>query len=313
MDVFSRPVDVEMTIEEKNSTTRPTFNRTKENEEHYNTVRESLHTNKPTPPKEAVDVLYQSIHDQNFDKKLSNDMLQRKNTTSEKSQNITKEPIGNQYDFKEMLVRETIENKQSKHEYLPEGQSVYDDLLYVGQAFDTYLLFQKDTQLYFIDQHAAHEKILYEDFKEKYRTRKIDAQMLLDPITISLTYNELELILENKSIFEKLGFELEAFGRSDLIIRSVPILFDRPAGKLFIEALIEKIDGSETLSSLQSEEIIMQSCKAAIKANQKVDQLETNHMLRDLRNLTDPYTCPHGRPIIIAIHKYEIERKFKRT
>lgn len=222
-------------------------------------------------------------------------------------------PKGNQYDFKELLVRETPDKTSKELDYLPDGQSVYDELLYIGQAFESYLLFQKNTQLYFIDQHAAHEKILYETFREKYKNRKMEAQMLLDPITISMTYNEQELLLSNLDAFTRLGFDIEAFGMNDIIIRSVPILFDRPAGKSFVESLIEKIEGQNDLSTLQDDEIIMQSCKAAIKANHRVDHLEVKQMLKDLRNLEDPYTCPHGRPIIIAIHEYEIERKFKRT
>lgn len=314
-----------------------------------NTVRESINTNRPIPPQNAVDVLYQSVHEpiernsthKNIDIRetkekpnvnpvdFSEDLLRRptqetvtytaqsnSNHTTKASGSTSKrpdEPIGNQYDFKEMLVRETVDKSGVERDYLPDGQSVYDDLLYIGQTFESYLLFQKGTQLYFIDQHAAHEKILYESFREKYKNRQMEAQMLLDPITISMTYNEQKMLLSNLDAFSRLGFDIEAFGMNDIIIRSVPILFDRPAGKFFIEALIERIEGQNDLSTLQNDEIIMQSCKAAIKANHRVDKLEVKELLKDLRNLEDPYTCPHGRPIIIAIHEYEIERKFKRT
>lgn len=154
---------------------------------------------------------------------------------------------------------------------------------------------------------------MYELFRKKYRARQLEAQMLLDPIIISMTYNEQAQLLSQLEAFECLGFDIEAFGMNDIIIRSVPVLFDRPAGKLFIEGMMEHIQDHKDLSTLQDEAIIMQSCKAAIKANQRVDALEIEQMLKDLRNLEDPYTCPHGRPIIIAIHEYEIERKFKRS
>lgn len=315
-----------------------------------NLVRESINTRKPTPvptretvnnmtsseasdpnkthqvTESPLDILYKSVHEETETKAdLSTMTLERPSQESESPKQYTSNvahksktkvvepPKGNQYSIKDVLVRETVDNTETKTEYLPDGQSVYDDLTYVGQAFATYLLFQKEKQLYFIDQHAAHEKIMYEAFREKYKKRQMEAQMLLDPITLSMTYNEQEMLLNNLDAFSRLGFDIEAFGVNDIIIRSVPILFDRPAGKEFIEEIMDQIGDYSDLSSLQDERIIMQSCKAAIKAHQRVDQLEREQMLKDLRNLEDPYTCPHGRPIIIAIHEYEIERKFKRS
>lgn len=313
VDLFTKPLETskEKVAEKEKTVHMPIQSKTvknhitEENKSVNNTttlVRESINTHHPTPAKKAVDVLYKSIHETKKDKK--DDMTFYKEPSQETLR---------QYDIKDLLIKETVDKTESKVDYLPVGQSVYDDLNYIGQAFESYLLFQKDTQLYFIDQHAAHEKILYESFREKYKNRQMEAQMLLDPITISMTYNEQTLLLENIDAFKRLGFEVEAFGMNDIIVRSVPILFDRPAGKSFIEGLIEKIEGQKDLSTLQDEEIIMQSCKAAIKANHRVHPLEVKQMLIDLRDLKDPYTCPHGRPIIIAIHEYEIERKFKRT
>jgi len=341
VDVFSRPLENMITsketkvLKEDHLTNFKDSKDSKETNALKNDVRQSINThypnasNKTESVNDPVDLLYQSVHKESENAKetiiqtstlMPEDIISKElsrpsssSTSINSPQNTQASSIGNQYDFKDIIVRETVENTDDKDLYLPEGQSVYDDLSYIGQAFGTYLLFQKDTQLYFLDQHAAHEKILYETFKEKYRKRKMDAQLLLDPITISMTYNEQEFLLENLKTFSDLGFEIEAFGMNDIIVRSVPILFDRPAGKFFLEALIQKIDGHHDLSTLQDDEIIMQSCKAAIKANQWVDNAEVAHMLKDLRNLEDPYTCPHGRPIIIAIHKYEIERKFKRS
>lgn len=313
VELFTKPVETlkEKVIEEEKTIAQPIkvdaiASNIKEEDSkiNYNAapVRQSINTHHPTPAKAAMDVLYKPLHESVKEKKID------KSSQKEASPDLSK-----QYDIKDLLVRESFDKTESKADYLPIGQSIYDDLNYIGQAFESYLLFQKETQLYFIDQHAAHEKILYEAFREKYKNRQMEAQMLLDPITISMTYNEQTLLLENIEAFKRLGFEVEAFGMNDIIVRSVPILFDRPAGKSFIEGLIEKIDGQRDLSTLQDEEIIMQSCKAAIKANHRVHHLEVKQMLKDLRDLKDPYTCPHGRPIIIAIHEYEIERKFKRT
>ncbi len=307
-----------------------TSNSVKEEGSAEHPVRESINTNRPVPPKKALDLLYKSVHEKqetNEAKIIPQQANDVPSTTADPIRptydgnnqrkvhmpSVSEKPHGTQYDFKELLIRETVEITDSEPEYLPEGQSVYDELHYIGQAFSCYLMFEKDKQLYFVDQHAAHEKILYESFKDKYRNRQMEAQMLLDPITISMTYNEQEALLDNVEAFQQLGFEVEAFGMNDIIVRSVPILFDRPAGKLFIESIIETIADHKDLTTLQNEGIIMQSCKAAIKANQRIHELEVNTMLKDLRNLEDPYTCPHGRPIIIAIHEYEIERKFKRS
>lgn len=219
-----------------------------------------------------------------------------------------------QYNIEEFIVREdNIKQDIEEREIIPYGESVYDGLNYIGQIFASYLLFQKNEQMYLIDQHAAHEKILYERFREKYRKRKINAQILLEPIIISTTHSEKTQILENKEEFKNVGFEIEEFGVNDVIIRAVPVLFDRNSSKLFMENLIEVIDENSNFANLQDEEIILQSCKSAIKANHFVHEIEVDELLKDLRSLEDPYTCPHGRPIIIAIHKYELERKFKRT
>lgn len=329
-ELYNDNVKKENTVEETSLSqslalprTEKTADKPKEAFKDSTPVRQSINSNKPVSSatiKEhtPIDVLYKSVHNNtevSLKEKPKPTLIERPNHKNKvvSSREKEVESSGNQYDFKELLVRETVDKTEMKSDYLPEGQSVYDDLNYIGQSFDSYLLFQKDTQLYFIDQHAAHEKILYESFREKYRKRQMEAQMLLDPITISMTYNEQEIVLGNVEAFQRLGFEIEAFGMNDIIVRSVPLLFDRPAGKSFIERIIEKIDEHTDLSTLQDDEIIMQSCKAAIKANHKVHALEVEQMLKDLRNLEDPYTCPHGRPIIIAIHKYEIERKFKRT
>lgn len=344
VDVFSRPLPetkVESTSTESltkasdEMISKPPSEKTvvkKETSLANNLVRNSINTRKPTPvssvervsekTESPLDILYKPVHEEADPSKM---ILERppqeaeiskqytSNSTQKPKTKIADPPKGNQYSIKDVLVRDSIDNTETKAEYLPDGQSVYDDLTYVGQAFATYLLFQKEKQLYFIDQHAAHEKIMYEAFREKYKKRQMEAQMLLDPITLSMTYNEQEMLLNNLDAFSRLGFDIEAFGVNDIIIRSVPILFDRPAGKEFIEEIMDQIGDYSDLSSLQDERIIMQSCKAAIKAHQRVDQLEREQMLKDLRNLEDPYTCPHGRPIIIAIHEYEIERKFKRS
>ncbi|MBN2899310.1 MAG: DNA mismatch repair endonuclease MutL [Clostridia bacterium] len=330
IDVFSKPeaslqekAEVSIREEKPSPKTMPTQVE-KITATSSSSTRQSINTHYPTPTKSAMDVLYQSqeerdepsiepIAEQKTEQRFEKTSAIKSASKPSFISHTASKELGTQYNLNDLLVKETIEKSDDTPDYLPVGKSIYDDLIYVGQAFESFLILQKEAQLYFIDQHAAHEKILYESFREKYKKRQMEAQMLLDPITISMTYNEQELLLSNVTLLQNIGFEVEAFGMNDIIIRSVPVLFDRPAGKHFIEQLIEHIEGPEDLATLQDEEIIMQSCKAAIKANHRVHHLEVEQMLKDLRNLDDPYTCPHGRPIIIAMHQYEIERKFKRT
>jgi len=197
---------------------------------------------------------------------------------------------------------------------LEEQASIYDDLQYVGQMFRTYLMFEKDNEMYLIDQHAAHEKILYEEFMAAYQESKIISQILLDPIILELSYLDKNKVLSNIKIFDKLGFAVEDFGKNALIVREVPTMFTIPVSKDFILEMINRINPEiKSNYEMMVNSVITMSCKKAIKANQRVDALEVESLIKSLKKLNDPYTCPHGRPIIISIKKYELEKKFKRV
>ena len=184
----------------------------------------------------------------------------------------------------------------------------------IGQVFDTYWLVQMEDKLYIIDQHAAHEKVLYERIVKEMKARNVTSQIVSPPIIISLNLEEQEKMKKYQKIFETLGFEIESFGGRDYSIRAVPQnLFGMTEQGFFIEVLdhLEEDPSSKTLEVL-SDRMATMACKAAVKGNQRLSFRETEALIDELLQLENPYNCPHGRPTIISMTKYELEKKFKR-
>ena len=184
----------------------------------------------------------------------------------------------------------------------------------IGQVFDTYWLVQMEDKLYIIDQHAAHEKVLYERIVKEMKARNVTSQIVSPPIIISLNLEEQEKMKKYQKIFETLGFEIESFGGRDYSIRAVPQnLFGMTEQGFFIEVLdhLEEDPSSKTLDVL-SDRMATMACKAAVKGNQRLSFRETEALIDELLQLENPYNCPHGRPTIISMTKYELEKKFKR-
>ncbi len=169
--------------------------------------------------------------------------------------------------------------------------------------------------MYLIDQHAAHEKILYEKFLDDYKNKKMMSQMILEPIVVNVNKMTLDNAIENSELFFNLGFSIEAFGDDALLIREIPLGFNIKTSKLIFENLIEELDFKlpKERFELALDELASRSCKAAIKANDRLMDIEVSGLVNQLKGLNEPYTCPHGRPIIIKISKTEIEKKFNRT
>lgn len=184
----------------------------------------------------------------------------------------------------------------------------------IGQVFSTYILLQKDKELILIDQHAAHERIMFEHFREKYKNRESIAQILMTPVVVDLTYQEIKFLDEKKEYLNNLGFIYESFGNNSIILREVPYLDDTVSVKeLFLEVLDRFIKTAGAGVELIAEETIYTiACKAAIKANRKLDNKEIKEILDKLAAMGNPYTCPHGRPVIVKLSKYELEKMFKR-
>ena len=184
----------------------------------------------------------------------------------------------------------------------------------IGQLFDTYWLVEFDEKLFIIDQHAAHEKVLYERFMEKYRAKQQTSQMITPPVIVTLTLQEETVLQENKRHFEAVGFAIDSFGGRDYAISAVPgNLYGIADRTLFTEMLDALTDTSgKAAAQAVPERIASMSCKAAVKGNSRMSAQEADALIGELLTLENPYNCPHGRPTIIAMTKYELEKKFKR-
>ena len=166
--------------------------------------------------------------------------------------------------------------------------------------------------MYLLDQHAAHEKVLYEEYMKKFKNRKIDMQMLLDPIILEFSNVDMLKIEKNIDLFLNFGFEIELFGNNHIMVRGVPTIFGEVESEKFILQIIDNIDDLTTSYDLKGDKFASMACRAAIKANDKIHPLEMKQLLYQMELCENPFTCPHGRPTIVEISKKEIEKMFKR-
>ncbi|MEQ2473818.1 DNA mismatch repair endonuclease MutL [Laedolimicola intestinihominis] len=187
------------------------------------------------------------------------------------------------------------------------------DIIIIGQLFETYWLVQFEDKFYMIDQHAAHEKILYERTVKTLANKEITSQMVSPPLILTLNMQEAAKLAEYQDYFQELGFEIEPFGGKEYAVSAVPAnLYGLAEKDLFMELLddLEYVSGKNTEMIL--DKIASMSCKAAVKGNQRLSTAEAKELIEELLTLDNPYNCPHGRPTIISMSKQEIERKFKR-
>jgi len=182
----------------------------------------------------------------------------------------------------------------------------------IGQLFETYWLIEYRDSLYIIDQHAAHEKVNYERMMRGYREKKISSQMLYPPVILNLSAHEADLISRHMDSFTSLGFELEPFGLNTYRLNAVPAnLYVKPED-LFTEVLGQLDSMGEGDPAVITEKIASMACKASVKGNMQISEKEAEALIDELLTLENPYNCPHGRPTIISISRYEMDKKFRR-
>ncbi len=185
----------------------------------------------------------------------------------------------------------------------------------IGQVFDTYWLVEFKDSLYIIDQHAAHERVLYERTLKEMKNREFTSQYLSPPIILTLSMQEAQVLNDNMDRFTRIGFEIEPFGGEEYAVRAVPDnLFSIAKKDLLMEMIDDLADGLTTnmAPDLIDEKVASMSCKAAVKGNNRLSAREVDALIGELLTLDNPYHCPHGRPTIIAMTKRELEKKFKR-
>ncbi len=185
----------------------------------------------------------------------------------------------------------------------------------IGILFSTYILLEDILldNLLIIDQHAAHERIMFEKYKSEYEREEVAIQHLLTPEVLELTNTEIEIVKDNIELFNRLGFIVEEFGTNSVIIRGVPMLFGKPQTKRLFLELIDSINHDIKNSyEVRLDKIMKIACTEAIKSGDKIKDIEINSLIRQLGNTANPYTCPHGRPTIIQISRKNLEKEFKR-
>ncbi|AST59075.1 DNA mismatch repair protein MutL [Thermoanaerobacterium thermosaccharolyticum] len=213
--------------------------------------------------------------------------------------------------FNNDKISETVQDKYiSNFNSLPDDND--DKYKLIGVLFSTFIIVEKDDMVYLIDQHAAHERILYERFMSKYNN--VQGKQTTIPILVNIEPGDEEIINENVELFNKLGYKFESFGNNSIILREVPVILGQPESRQLFIDIIDKLRNGDFNKDikLKEESIIMMACKKAVKAMDKLSKEEIKSLFDELKITENPYTCPHGRPVIISIKKYEIEKMFKR-
>lgn len=290
-------------------------------------------------PKKSAPVIKNEQQFITFDEKPPEKKVREKSTASSyspmKLSSVVKEPVDAeeelpplQFDAPPIVDQEqTIEVsdvsaeepetfEQECHEEQPQPASERVPIMYpIGQMHGTYILAQNENGLYIIDQHAAQERIKYEYFREKVGEVEPEVQDMIVPLTFHYSTNEALIIEQHKQELESVGVFLESFGSNSYIVRCHPAWFPKGEEAELIEEIIQQVLDSKNIDikKLREEAAIMMSCKGSIKANRHLRNDEIKALLDDLRSTSDPFTCPHGRPIIIHHSTYEMEKMFKRV
>lgn len=210
----------------------------------------------------------------------------------------------------EFVKEEKEENKESK-----ENVETVVDYKIIGQIFSTYVIIEKDDNMYLLDQHAAHERLLYDKILKEFNDRKIISQPLLVPHSVKLTPVESSIVVENTELYESLGFSITKISGNDIIVREVPFELDKDdITDTVIDIAHIIMDNKKSLLTYKQERALQTiACKAAIKANMSFDDKELKKLVSDVLSLQKANTCPHGRPLFVSFDKKTIEKQFKRS
>ena len=212
----------------------------------------------------------------------------------------------------EIIGNNTIDHKEDKKEEVNVFVDEYFEI--IGQIFDTYIIAEKGDEMMIIDQHAAHERLKYEELKREIEAKQPNSQILIEPVVISLNGSEMSAFSENKETFNEMGFECEEFGEESIIVRAVPGGIEIGEVEPVMSELIYQAENLKKELISDKKQCIMYSiaCKSAVKANMRLSMDEMKSLVRSVLRLENINTCPHGRPIIITMSKKELEKEFKR-
>lgn len=255
-----------------------------------------------------------------------NNSLNSNLTTGANQLNITPSEFGNntlQEDVNYNATANSINNITNNKMVQRELTEEYDNFLsevakpkhkIIGQVFDTYWIVEYNDKMYIIDQHAAHEKVMFESLMNKLENKEISSQMINPPIILSLSMSESQLLEKYLENFKNIGFQIEPFGGQDYAVRAVPSDLYTLDSEDVLMGIVDNLSNEtgKMVPDIINEKIASMSCKAAVKGNSKLSYEEADKLIEQLLQLDNPYNCPHGRPTIISMSKYELEKKFKR-
>ena len=261
---------------------------------------------------EELNLKFEEMYEKTFGKKIKE--IKEEETNYELETN-TKEP---EKEVAATVVEEDKKEEEASNISIFENKDTYVEPIkykFIGIAFSTYIILEIDKELYILDQHAAHERIMYEKIKKNfYNNEAKDSQLMLLPDIITLTHKEMDIARANYKMFEQAGFTLEEFGDNTIKLTGVPnICIDLDTKELFLN-ILDEIDTVAVTARQEIEEkfIATVACKAAVKANMALNYQEVEALMDDLLKLPNPFTCPHGRPTAIRMSKIDIEKKFSR-
>lgn len=237
---------------------------------------------------------------------LIDPVIVRENVETTKTQ---QKPLVNQISNPQIL-----NNQVGERVVEPKVEPFFKQYKMIGQIFQTYWMIEQGECLYLIDQHAAHERILFEEFMNRFKEENMVSQKLLLPQMLNLTPSEIEVLRENQSLLEGFGFEFETFGQNQYALKAVPYLLKEPSGAGFFTEILDSLSEQKIRSvyDMKLLAVATMACKAAVKGHDRLSFQEAEAMIGRLLKLENPFTCPHGRPTIIEMTKYELEKKFKR-
>ena len=213
-------------------------------------------------------------------------------------------------ELSEPVIQNFLQTKEKEEDILN-----YEQLNYVGRVFSTYLIMTKEERMYLIDQHAAHERVLFERYMVLLHKDELSSQQLLNPILLELSYEDATLVEMYHDEIKKLGFDFDFLGEKVIVIRGVPVFFQETQGEQFMYEIIELLQENKNLENYEEfiDKVATKACRAAIKANDRIVDTEVEALLKDLNQCNNKYTCPHGRPVFIEVKKYDLEKMFKRV
>jgi len=281
-----------------------------ETERNYS-AEESQDVNPEVAKKEAASKEIMSVNEENVDFSVSYN--EKENEKQDSVMPEVREEYIPQVEKEERYTNFNIEksNEGYKVGTFEKHEGRQFDYNILGQIFDTYILVRKNDELEIYDQHIIHERILYEELKDKFYSKKLDSQQLLIPQKIEVTAVEKSIILENQETFSEFGFDIDQFSDNEMLLRAVPAFDFREDVKNVFHKLLEDLKDENEIKDLRENIIISMSCKGAVKAGQKLDMGEMQNMVRRLHEV-GKYTCPHGRPIIVKLTKNDLDKMFGR-